>query len=178
MNTRFNYDTCRTIKKNQESTDPGRYVLNVPGNGEFPYYINDPQILLQKFGANLRTNSTNLESQLLGLDQILTKNNLVSCSNKPSIVSSSPIQYPSSNFLTTEQSRATVPAWIFRELPQNNFQYLPLNPQENVCLSFQNNLSTRILEKDYFIPQIDCIGVGNDASLVYTKNYNNNYKNK
>ena len=28
---------------------------------------------------------------------------------------------------------------------------LPLNPQENVCFPFQNNLSTRIVEKDIFV---------------------------
>ena len=27
---RYNYDECRTKKKLQESTGPGRYILNVP----------------------------------------------------------------------------------------------------------------------------------------------------
>jgi len=32
-----------------------------------------------------------------------------------------------------------------------------LNPQVNVAIPFQNNLSTRILEKDYFTPKRDCV---------------------
>ena len=67
------------------------------------------------------------------------------------------IQYPSNNTLTTEQSRATNPAWWYRDLEQNNFEYPPLNPQANVCIPFQNNLSTRVLEKDYYTPKRDCI---------------------
>jgi hypothetical protein len=57
-----------------------------------------------------------------------------------------------------EQPRATDPAWTARDLEQSHFYYLPLNPQENVCIPFQNNLSTRILEKDYWVP---CPSSGN-----------------
>ena len=32
-----------------------------------------------------------------------------------------------------------------------------MDPQENVNIPFKNNLSTRILEKDYFIPGAPCI---------------------
>jgi hypothetical protein len=50
----------------------------------------------------------------------------------------------------TEQSRTIMPAWTARDLEQVDWYYPPLNPQENVCLPFQSNLNTRILEKDYF----------------------------
>ena len=43
------------------------------------------------------------------------------------------------------------------DLEQNNFEYPPLNPQVNVCVPFQSNLNTRILEKDYFTPKRDCV---------------------
>ena len=36
---RYNYDDCRTKKKLQESTGPGRYILNVPGNGSDPCFF-------------------------------------------------------------------------------------------------------------------------------------------
>ena len=52
--TRFNYDDARTQKKLQEATGPGRYILNVPGNGSTPTFFNDPYIRVQKWGANLR----------------------------------------------------------------------------------------------------------------------------
>ena len=62
--TRFKYDNCRTKKSLQQSTDPGRWILNVPGNGDKPCYMEDPQIIPQKWGANLRTNTINLNIDL------------------------------------------------------------------------------------------------------------------
>ena len=44
-----------------------------------------------------------------------------------------------------------------RDLEQNNFDILPLNPQENVCYPFHNNVSTRILEKDNYVPKVPCL---------------------
>ena len=52
METRYNSDGCRIMKKLQESTDQGVYMLNRPGNGERPPYIADPHIRLQGWGAN------------------------------------------------------------------------------------------------------------------------------
>ena len=51
--TRFKYDDCRTKKSLQQSTDVGKWILNVPGNGDKPCYMNDPHIILQKWGGNL-----------------------------------------------------------------------------------------------------------------------------
>ena len=155
--TRFKYDDCRTKKSLQQSTDPGRWVLNVPGNGDSPYYMEDPYIIPQKWGANLRTNTINLESDLLGVNRNLNRDCLGKDEYQKYNVPNQAIQYPSCNQLTTEQSRATNPAWWYRDLEQNDWQYPPLNPQANTCLPFQNNLSTRILEKDYFTPKRDCV---------------------
>ena len=61
METRYNSDECRISKRLQQMTDPGRYILNVPGLGESPAFIEDPQIVPQLWGANLRTNCINLD---------------------------------------------------------------------------------------------------------------------
>ena len=156
-NTRFYYDDCRTKKQLQQSTDPGRWVLNVPGNGSHPCYIEDPQIIIQKWGANLRTNTINLESDLLGVNRRANRDCLGKDNYQNFNVQNEAIQYPKCNALYTDQSRATNPAWWYRELEQVDWYYPPLNPQENTCLPFQNNLSTRILEKDYFTPKRECI---------------------
>ena len=155
--TRFKYDDCRTKKSLQQATDPGRWILNVPGNGANPCYMEDPQIIPQKWGANLRTNTINLDSDLRGVNRHLSRDCLGKDEYQKYNVSSQAIQYPTCNQLTTEQSRATNPAWWYRDLEQNNFEYPPLNPQVNVCIPFQNNLSTRVLEKDYFTPKRDCV---------------------
>ena len=155
--TRFKYDDCRTKKSLQQATDPGKWILNVPGNGSSPCYMEDPQIIAQKWGANLRTNTINLESDLRGVNRVIGRDCLGKDEYQKYNVPNQAIQYPKCSQLTTEQSRATNPAWWYRDLEQNNFEYPPLNPQVNTCLPFQNNLSTRILEKDYFTPKRDCV---------------------
>lgn len=155
--TRFKYDDCRTKKSLQQATDPGRWILNVPGNGANPCYMEDPQIIPQKWGANLRTNTINLESDLRGVNRHLSRDCLGKDEYQKYDVPNQAIQYPTCTQLTTEQSRATNPAWWYRDLAQNDWGYPPLNPQVNVCIPFQNNLSTRILEKDYFTPKRDCV---------------------
>ena len=155
--TRFKYDDCRTKKELQQSTDPGRWILNVPGNGDKPCYMEDPQIIPQKWGGNLRTNTINLESDLRGVNRQLNRDCLGKYEYQRYDVPNQAIQYPTCSTLTTEQSRATNPAWWYRDLAQTDWEYPPLNPQANVCIPFQNNLSTRILEKDYFTPKRDCV---------------------
>lgn len=155
--TRFKYDDCRTKKSLQQATDPGRWILNVPGNGDKPCYMEDPQIIPQKWGANLRTNTINLESDLLGVNRHSSRDCLGKDEYQKFNVPNQAIQYPSCNQLTTEQSRATNPAWWYRDLEQTDWQYPPLNPQVNTCLPFESNLNTRILEKDYFTPKRDCV---------------------
>ena len=153
--TRFHDDPCRINKQLQESTDLGRYMLNVPGNGDKPCFMEDPYIRLQKWGANLHSNTINLESELIGLSiNKNNRNNTRDCINKNehklnNNVNNTLINYPSCNPIT-QQSRVTNPAWLYRDLEQVNWDILPLDPQENICIPFQNNLNTRILEIDYF----------------------------
>jgi len=163
-NTRFKYDDCRTKKELQQSTDPGRWILNVPGNGDMPCYIEDPQIIIQKWGANLRTNTINLESDLQGVNRTISRDCLKD-NYKSYNVPNEAIQYPKCNNLFTEQSRATNPAWWYRDIEQVDWWDLPLNPQLNICIPFQNNISTRILEKDYFVQQNECVANNGDSKL-------------
>jgi hypothetical protein len=159
--TRFNYDEARTKKKLQQSTGPGRYSLNMPGNGTSPCFYNDPQIRMQKWGANLHSvingAPIDIESDLKGTTRKLSKY----CQNKKFPNTGVPIsqknEYPVCGDALTDQSRVTHPSWLYRALPQNREYPLFLNPQENVCLRFQNNLNTRLLEKDNFIPKIPCL---------------------
>ena len=150
--TRFHDDPCRITKQNQQMTDQGRWALNVPGNGDKPCFMNDPHIIPQKWGGNLWTNKVDVHSSLLGIDRKLTRGGCLDVYSKNlQKVNTEPIQYPICESLTTEQSRVTHPAWMSKDLEQANWQYLPKNPQENVFVPFQNNINTRILEKDYFV---------------------------
>ena len=80
--TRFNYDPCRTKKLLEESTGPGRYMLNKPGWGNKPCFFSDPQIRMQEWGTNLRRvpggAPIDINSDLLGITRPLSKD----CSKK------------------------------------------------------------------------------------------------
>lgn len=149
-NTRFFYDPCRTTKQLQQSTDPGRYILNVPGNGDKPSYVEDPHIRMQKWGANLQTNCINVESDLRGMSRQVGRDCLGKDNYETHVAQSQAVSYPNCANLTTEQSRAIMPAWTARDLEQVDWYTLPLDPQENTCMPFLNNMNTRILEKDHF----------------------------
>ena len=149
--TRFHDDPFRIEKQLQESTDKGRYMLNVPGNGVNMPVVTDPYIRMQKWGGNRMTNFVNLESDLMGLNKKLSKD----CKGKDEYdfnsIKSSKINYPVNDSTITEQPRATNPAWTARDLEQPNWQILHYNPQEHACINFTTNTSTRIIEKDNFV---------------------------
>jgi len=163
--TRFHDDPCRIQKQLQQSTDPGRWILNVPGNGATPDYMADPHIRIQTWGGNLMTNCVDLEGELRGVNRPLSRDCLGKDQYQRFNVPSAPIQYPTNSSMYTEESRAILPAWQFRDLEQVDWYYPPLNPQENTCMPFTNNLSTRILEKDYFVAQIPCIYINPSNQL-------------
>ena len=125
-------------------------MLNVPGNGSKPLYMDDPFIRMQKWGGNLMTNTVNLESDLFGLTRNTNRDDIESNNHILNAVKSQRVSYERLDPIT-DQTRATHPAWTYRDLEQTHYSLLPLNPQENICLTFQNNLNTRILEKDNYV---------------------------
>ena len=169
--TRFHDDKCRVEKQLQEMTDQGRYILNVPGNGTKPCFMDDPYIRMQGWGANLRTNCVNLDSSLKGLGRQLNRDCVGENDYREHTAHSDAISYPSCQPIT-DQSRATNPAWMVRDREQTNWYILPLNPQENVCIPFHNNISTRILEKDNYVPQYPCVSGTTNVDLpTYSFNH-------
>ena len=156
-NTRYFYDDCRVTKQLQESTDQGKWILNVPGNGDKPAFMADPQIRIQGWGANLMTNSVDIESELRGVNRPINTDCLGKDQYKQFDFPTQQIAYPTNTSLYTEESRTIMPAWTARDLEQVDWYYPPLNPQENACMPFLNNVSTRILEKDYFVQKMPCI---------------------
>ncbi len=161
--TRFHDDEERIIRQLQQQTDQERWYLDTPGNGVKPCFMLDPQIIPQKWGANLWTHCTDVQSSLLGIDRQLNRDCIDRNVYKRQTVYASPIDYPvCDTFLTTEQSRAIMPAWTARDLQQNHAYILPKNPQENVEMKFPNYVSTRVLEKDYFVRSNETTVPNND----------------
>ena len=142
--TRFRDDPDRVKKYLEESTFTGIYHLNTPGNGLLNPYINDTHIILQKWGANLQSNSLQVENELLNINRPLNRDN-----KEYGKVNTAMYQFPVNTF-NIDESRASLPAWTFRDKTQYREEILPLNPQKNITVPFTNNQQTRILEKDYY----------------------------
>ena len=161
--TRFHDDDARIAIQLQQQTDQERWYLDTPGNGQKPCFMLDPQIIPQKWGGNLWTHSIDIQSNLLGINKPLTRDCITSTTKNISFqeqlqnikdtYNASPIDYPTCDTLTTEQSRAILPAWLFKEKTQYNGYILPDNPQNHVNMPFANNISTRIYEKDHYKPK-------------------------
>ena len=160
--TRFHDDPARVAKQLQQQTDQGRWAIDVPGNGDKPCFMMDPQIIPQKWGGNLWTKSIDIQNSLLGIDRPLTRDCMKS-KYKQFVSGASHIEYPESDNLTTEQSRSIAPAWMYRDLPQN--------PQSHTEMKFRNNVSTRNFEKDNFSRDNVCPTNSQDYTK-YVKNQN------
>jgi hypothetical protein len=164
--TRFHDDPARIKKQVEESSFSGKYYLNVAGPGNYVPFFEDPQFRLQKFGTNIRTNTINLESDLLGLTRKINHNFLDSKTYEDFAVSSRKVDFPVKQPIV-EESRASHPAWMYRDLEQSNWSYPQLNPQFargsyqqgsfGLPREFNENISTRILEKDYYVPRIPVV---------------------
>jgi len=161
--TRFHDDPARIAKQLQQQTDQERWYLDVPGvgGGEKPCFVLDPHIIPQKWGANMWTQSTDINSALLGIDRRLNRDCIPVNGKNPykrQTIHTSPIDYDTcDSFLTTEQSRSIMPAWTARDLQQNHGYLLPNDPQAHTELPFQHSVSTRILEKSTFKREYDCV---------------------
>lgn len=152
--TRFNYDKARTSKLLQESTGPGRWILNTPGCGDNPGVYMDPQIRLQYWGGNLMKSETghpvDIWSELDGRNKIQTRDGVRS---KEKMIQTTFVQYPIIH-TTVNESRVTHPAFMYRDLPHVRWEYPIFDPQENVCFPVSQNISSRIQQKNDFKPSI------------------------
>jgi len=143
--TRFHDDPDVIQKKLCESTFSGIYYLNTPGNGVHNPYIDDVSIRLQGWGANMYTNTIEIDSNFKGLDR-----KLASDYKQYQDPVSSKKSYSTKSFLVDE-TRASCPAWLYRDLTHQRPDYLLFNPQEHVEERQLNvNVHTRNLEKDFF----------------------------
>ena len=151
--TRFHDDEARIKKRLEESTFQGRYFLNVPGPGMDLAFHEDPQLRLQKWGANLHNDTVNLESDLHGLTRKANRDLSKYNNHKTFSATSKPFTYKVEQ-PNVEESRASHPAWKYRALEQPRWETPFLNPQNDLERNFEHNVHTRLLEKDHFVPTI------------------------
>jgi hypothetical protein len=160
--TRFHDDPARIKKQIQESTGLGRYQLNTPGPGLNLPFVEDPQIRLQGWGANLHTNTTDLDTELKGISRKLTHDIVDYKSKMPYSIAREYSTLPA----FVDESRATHPAWMFRDLEQTRWNYSFHNVQGKTEIPFINNESTRILEKTKHVRNVPIVD-GNSNTDYY-----------
>ena len=151
--TRIHDDPVRIAKQLEEWTFQGRYQLDRPGQGDQLPFSEDVHVRLQGWGANLRTNTIGLENDLLGLTRRLGRDNVAQndftkfaeSSTLPSYTAAQPF---------VEESRASHPAWMYRDQEHPRWEFPWINPQAHVEKQFHDNIQTRILEKDNYVPRM------------------------
>lgn len=151
--TRFHDDPARIRKYARETAYAGKYHINVPGMGIDMPFQDDPNIRLQRWGANINTNMIALESDLRGLTRPLTHDHVEENDYQKKKAESEPLNF-STEKPFVEESRATHPAWRYNDLEYSRWETPFINPQANFEIQFPANLQTRILEKDYFETQV------------------------
>ncbi len=143
-------------RQNEMSEFTGQYMLNVPGNGINLPFMEDPHVRLQNWGANLTTDTANLESELRGLGKVLTHNPQAYTESR--ISNPATIQYSAAPEFV-DQTRISNPAWQCRVFDSTRWETPYINPVavglSHVEYSFSNNVSTRIQEKDNHVFAID-----------------------
>jgi len=149
--TRFHDDPARIKKQLEETTFTGRYMLDTPGPGVGLPYFADPQMRLQKWGANLSKAPVNIESDLIGLSRKLTRDLPSQNDHVAHAAAYNVAAYPLAK-PTIDESRATHPAWMYRDLEHSRWETPIHNPQANLELPFAWDVHTRILEKDNHRP--------------------------
>jgi hypothetical protein len=153
--TRFNDDDARIRKRLQEMTGASRYQLNAPGPGVETPFLEDPHMRLQRWGANLRNNTANLESDLIGINRKNTKQTVEYNANTPN---TSAIGY-GSQAAFIDETRASNPAWTLRDLEHTRwtqFDRIPIPALASgiaglptpVDVPFLVNESTRLKQKE------------------------------
>jgi hypothetical protein len=140
--TRFHDDPLRIQKQLQEMTGAGRYQLMRPGPGPQVPFIEDPHVRLQQWGANLHSNGANLETDLIGVNRKLTHGIQLYDSRTPSTQAH---QYATVENSFTDESRATHPAWMFRDLEQANwgFSFHDVQSKTEIPFSYNENARAR-----------------------------------
>jgi hypothetical protein len=93
------------------------------------------------------SDSTNLESEFRGLGRPLNHGTKTYQESRLCYGSQQPFL---SSDIHTEESRASHPAWIFRDLEQTRWEAPIINPQAHVIKPFDDLIQSRIISKDSF----------------------------
>ena len=147
--TRFYDDPFRIQKRLELAQGPGNYYLNAPGPGTEVPLEDDVHIRMQRWGANIMTNTVNLESDLLGITRGINRHASDAILYDVAKPQATPLSFPKEKPFV-EESRASHPAWMYKDLEHSHWSFPQLNPQNLATIEqpFAYDLQTRILQRD------------------------------
>jgi hypothetical protein len=149
--TRFHDDLCRINKQVEESTAVGRYIFATPGPGTHVPFETNPHYRLQKYAANITTNSLSVETDLIGLTRPLSKD----CYNynEHSVPYSSVSYDKGTQHTAVEESRSVLPPYLIldKDITEYGFHPLVRDVQKGARSNiFYNNNSSRVQAKEVY----------------------------
>lgn len=149
--TSIRNEPCRIRKELQQLTDIGRYQIVTPGPGANVGFVEDPHIRLQKWGANLRTNTINTESDLMGLTRSLTRDCEPLNNYETRKINNEHLNY-STIAPNTQETRAENPAWTLLDQHNMRWDFPLINPQDHIkkSPSAYGGTSSRIQQKNSY----------------------------
>jgi hypothetical protein len=156
--TRFHDDPNRIHKQLQQTTYIGQYQLNTPGNGLNLPFAEETQLRLQGWGANYDGKMISQENDLRGLTRKLNKDYIDMNDYKKFEQLPTTPSYRNENPYV-EESRASHPAWMYKDLEQPRWENPFINPQNNFEIPFAYEVQTRILEKNKHVTHVPDLSI-------------------
>jgi hypothetical protein len=148
MFTRFRDDDARIQHQVDGAAFAGKYALEAPGQGLDLPFLADPNVRMQRWGANLVAGVTDVESDFRGLTRPLNRD-LPAVNGHRDHATRAYITLPTrEEDPFVQESRATHPAWSYRVVAPDRWERPFINPQANVEIPFLANIHSRVLVKD------------------------------
>ena len=130
----------------EELAHHNNYTFSKPGNGTSLAYMKSPQIRLQQWGGNIRTNMTEIEHDLRGQTRKLNRDNVDANDHKKNEVFSRPLVFETTSIkhevTRIESNRCDV---LDECLKNSNKNFLFEDPQKNI--RYTHPSSTRYDQK-------------------------------
>jgi len=158
---RLYYDTCTYNQILKESIGPGEYQLATPHTSCEPCMAKDPRMRVQQNGVNMNSHPSlmNVNSEILNINRDLSncskqKYNPKFDSKNNIVRNNELLKYVECDNLITEDTKISNPPSTLRGTGWNRWEWLPINPQENVIERFATRINTGIMSRDNHRPRI------------------------
>jgi hypothetical protein len=146
--TRYRHDLGKMVENNEISTGPGRYVLGAPNRYGNATFVPNPTVINQKWGAahDMSSTKTDVESDLRNIGRPGAR---VACGQySPTEGAARKLTaMPETDFAHTYE-RLVDPPCTLRGSGWNRWEWLCQNPQENVMMPFEHQVTSRRAAKD------------------------------